>query len=209
MRKLGFFIFILVATVFLSGCLSYGKKASNTPVANQSVSTTDSSIINSDSNQPVDSNSLVKKFYPEKSNLIKNIFDSGTTEPTVTGDIQDFLVTPQLLVKIYLVDKYGPGTCYGLPSAVPESAIESMLVRNPGLAQFLRNRYKLDTDLAVYNKIKEFNGITLTELSGGKYKFSFTDGQCCTLTYYEGIITIIGQNISETITNQDSKTNPC
>jgi len=35
------------------------------------------------------------------------------------------------------------------------------------------------------------------------------DGQCCTLNYYEGEINVTGAVISDKITSQATKNNPC
>ena len=143
----------------------------------------------------------VGKFYPSVASNIKPV---ETADPN-----KDFAVTPELLAKMYLADKYKPGTCYGLPKPVPEEAVAGMIARNPQLAQFLKQKYELSSDLDIYNKIKQLNGISLDKLGSGNFNFEFMDAQCCTMTGYQGQVLIIGSNITDKVDKQETKTNPC
>ncbi|MFA5047800.1 MAG: hypothetical protein WC516_02025 [Patescibacteria group bacterium] len=143
----------------------------------------------------------VNKFYPD-------VASSGKASTTPNPD-KDFVVTPELLAKMYLVDKYKPGICYGMPGPVPEEAVAGMIARNSQLAKFLKQKYGLSGDLDVYNKIKQLNGISLDKLGSGRFNFEFMDGQCCTMTGYQGEVIIIGSSITDKVNNQETKTNPC
>ncbi len=140
-----------------------------------------------------------EKFYPTPSKL----------PAEADSDKRDFVVNQELKVKLYLVEKYDPGICYGMPGPVPEEAISGMIDRQPELAEFLAVNYDLKSDLEIYNRIKQLNGVRLTEISGGKYQFNFTDGQCCTLTIYQGEAVIIADTVSDKITSRETKQNPC
>lgn len=194
MKKIGFFSLLLIAVLALSGC----SQATDSPA----LSAEDPGATGSasqEANQPV----TPKKFYPQTSAL------STTDKAEATAPGGDFTITQELLIQLYLADKYDPGICYGAPAPVPEVAVSGMIERNPELAQFLKERYNLSTDLAIYEKVKQLNGIQLTKLSGGLYRYNFTDGQCCSLAAYEGQATIVGQKVSDEIINKESKTNPC
>jgi hypothetical protein len=142
----------------------------------------------------------MKKYYPDGSST------GGSAESSQTTAEQGFQITPSLLVKMYLVDKYKPGICFGLPTAPPQSAIDEMMRSNDLLAKFLREKYNLTTDLDVYNKIKQLQGIFLTEISSGSFNFRFTDGQCQTIKLYEGTASVSGTTVTETITSQEDHT---
>jgi len=166
-------------------------------------------ITNNSSGQPkVDKNTpkqaQVKKFYPDP--LISSEQASSTTKSDIA---QDDLMPENLQIKLYLVDKYKPGTCYGMPGPVPDEAISGMIKRNQSLAKFVKDKYKLKSDLEIYLKIKQIFGIQLEPASGGKYQYNFIDGQCCTLKSYNGLIENIGGKISDSVINQETKNNPC
>ncbi len=146
---------------------------------------------------------VIKKYYPKQTSTQTK--SSGSEEQAE----RQFTLTNELAAKLYLADKYDPGICYGMPGPVPQQSIDSVLSHDPGLTLYLRTNYDLPTDLDVYTKIKQLNGIRLDEIAGGKYSFNFTDGQCCTLTAYQGEISIIGQNITDNILQQETKNNPC
>lgn len=145
----------------------------------------------------------VKKFYPD-ANQAETDSSQG-----VEDEEQDFVITQELQVKIHLVDKYNPGVCYGAPAPVPEQAISGTIERNKQLAEFLRARYSLATDLAVYEKIKQLSAIRLEIISGGRYTYYFSDGQCCYIKAYQGEVTVVGQIISDEVIQTESQQNPC
>ncbi len=95
-----------------------------------------------------------------------------------------------------------------LPQFQPYTDQYGMITDNPDLVKFLKSKYELKTDLDVYKKIKQINGIRLIQ-DKGSYTYEFMDGQCCTLHAYQGKITIIGNSISDVILQQATQSNPC
>ena len=182
-----------------------GLVASNTPeieLGNEAPSPEPTSSIDLSKRAPVvTSTKKVNKFYPDAGNNVKPVSASNPDK--------DFAVTPELLAKMYLADKYKPGICYGLPKPIPEEAVAGMIARSPQLAQFLKQKYSLSGDLDIYNKIKQLNGISLDKLGSGKFNFQLMDAQCCTMTGYQGEVMIIGPSITDKVINQETKTNPC
>lgn len=195
----GLLVFTLV---FLSGC--WGQKK----VPNSDVNENEQANVNENTNQVVvaENEAVLKRFYP----IITRVDASDVNQTGKPNDAErGFVITQELLVKLHLIDKFNPGICYGMPGPIPEEAISGMINNNPILAKFLKDKYVLTTDLDVYNKIKQINGIDLRKLAGGKYKFSFMDGQCCTLTGYAGNVNVVGNDITDEVTDQESKNNPC
>lgn len=143
----------------------------------------------------------MKKYYPEGSSA------GGLAATSQIAVEQEFQITPSLLVKMYLVDKYKPGICFGLPMAPPQSAIDEMMRSNELLANFLREKYDLTSDLDVYNKIKQLQGVFLTEISSSNFNFRFSDGQCQSVKLYEGTASVNGTTVTETITSEEGYTN--
>lgn len=142
----------------------------------------------------------MKKYYPDGSSA------GGSAATSATIAEQEFQITPSLLVKMYLVDKYKPGICFGLPMAPPQSAIDEMMRSNELLAKFLKQKYNLTTDLDVYNKIKQLQGVFLTEISSSNFNFRFSDGQCQSVRLYEGSASVSGMTVTETLASQESHT---
>ncbi len=152
----------------------------------------------------------IKRFYPESGSGVSA--DSGTTDsakPISTNPDQSFVVTPELIAKLYLIDKYDPGVCFGMPGPVPQSSIDSLIAGNKQLSEFLKQRYKISSDLDVYNKLKQLQDVQLTVVASSKYKFQFMDGQCCSMTFYQGTVEVSGDKATDIVTNKESRTNPC
>ncbi|MFA6918613.1 MAG: hypothetical protein WC244_00645 [Patescibacteria group bacterium] len=219
MKKTLLLLTIFLLAFILSGC---GTEVAN-PLADNSISgevaTNDQTSSTGDAITSVDavistpiassttsSKKTVQKFYPEGLSPKKEAVDDSKT--SAGSGSSSFSVNQELQVKLYLIDKYNPGVCYGLPGPVPEVAIQGMITDNPDLVKFLKSKYELKTDLDIYKKIKQINGIYLKQ-DKGSYLYEFTDGQCCTLHAYQGQITIIGNNISDTILQQETQSNPC
>lgn len=198
------FLFLLVAMTFsLVGCFGPAEKTKAPDYLLDFDSVGENQNSNEGAGAPVGGE--FKRFYPEDGGSL--ISDSPPLNETKSAG--GFVLTQDLQVKIHLIDKYQPGICYGLPAPVPAEAIKGMIDRQPGLAEFVRQRYQLKTDLEVYNKIKQINGVGLKSTASGKYQFDFMDGQCCVLNYYEGEAMVIGQTVSDVITSRSTKENPC
>ena len=194
MTKTLFFTLVLIISLTTVGCINIGVKEEVQPIANE-----DQDVNQEMSNK--NGNVEPRKFYPDNNQLEK-------PEPVGTGG-SEFVITQELEIKFYLVEKYNPGVCYGLPGSVSQEVTGGMISRNPELAQLIKGKYNLTSDLDIYNKIKQLNGIMLTKMAGGKYQFNFTDGQCCILTAYEGEVDIVGKTISDQIIREETKQNPC
>jgi len=138
-----------------------------------------------------------KKYYPSDASV-------DSTSIGYDNSARNFQITPALLVKMHLADTYNPGICFGEPTAVPQSAITSMLSSQKELAEFLRQHYKLSGDLEVYNKIKQFQGFDLRETASSRFDFIFKDGQCYYYEYYRGQAEVSGNEIKVKILEQES-----
>lgn len=131
---------------------------------------------------------------------------AGTKLTAAEQAERDFLVTPELLAKLYLIDRFKPGICFGAPIAVPQSAVSSLVNSNPPQSDYLKRRYGLSTDMELYNKIKQIQGVTLAETASSRYDFSFVDGQCRNVTLYKGVVTVAGGSASASVSSQESHT---
>lgn len=200
----------IIYTVIIIACVGLiyvGLTRKNTPPAAQNtVATTGSEAVSTDTVKPTNSSTAavaigqnVEHFRPDAAT------PTSAATPAQSAE-RNFQLTPDLLAKMYLIDKYKPGTCFGLPAPVPQIAITNLVASNPPLSSYLRQKYGLKTDLEVYNKYKQLQGVTLTETASSKYNFAFTDGQCQTEVHYEGVVTVSNNNVSATVLSQDSYT---
>ncbi|MFA6594452.1 MAG: hypothetical protein WCT16_04335 [Candidatus Buchananbacteria bacterium] len=175
-----------------------------TASANETPATAQTAVTAPASGQTAAAPAASKHYYPDQT--ATQLGGSGSSAVSAGSK---FTITPQLIAKMHLVDKYKPGICYGSAIVVPEVAIQSMIADNKDLAEFLRQKYSLKTDLEVYNKIKQLNGIMLTETASSKYDFRFMDGQCCAETLYLGAVSVSGETATDVVTSQESYTEKC
>lgn len=152
---------------------------------------------------PVAIGQVAQHFRPDASTDASS--DQSKSSAADTAE-RNFQLTPVLIAKMYLIDKYKFGICYGAPVAVPQSAIDILVSSNPPLVSFLTQKYNLQTDLEKYNKMKQLQAVTLVETASSKFNFTFLDGQCQNTIYYQGTVQVSGEAVSESGTTQESHT---
>lgn len=193
MKNLAKIVFIFtILCLPLTGC--FKKDQPEAQLADENTNTAAVEQEETDTN----TNQQPKRYYPKTTTVKK---------PATATPEEQFVVTQELEVKFYLVDKYDPGICYGNPAPVSDTAINNMINSNPGLSNLIKGKYGYTDNEDVYNKIKQLNGIRLTELVGGKYLFNMTDGQCCSLKAIEGEVSAIGRTITDEIIRQEVQNN--
>ncbi|MCJ7450446.1 MAG: hypothetical protein MUP58_01765 [Candidatus Nanohaloarchaeota archaeon QJJ-9] len=111
-------------------------------------------------------------------------------------------------IKAELVEKYQPGTCFGMPGGVSEKMIEQTIEQNKKLSDYIKNQYNLQDKQKIYNKIKQFQNINLNR-TGKKYDYILRDGNCCTITTYNGTATLGEGTITIQEENRSSENVPC
>lgn len=142
----------------------------------------------------------------------QKVYSFKVTKETDTEITAEVVSTPppapfsELEARTYLVDKYNPGTSFGMPRVITQSEIDGLLRANQELAAYVKTKYNLQRDIDVYNKMQQFMGIQLTSAANG-YTFAFSDGQGCTITKYEGTVT--GPPIADTVTKREQRQVPC
>ena len=202
MKKTAILLILFIFTEFLAGCQGQTPDrlagllddSANSPAIAVSSSSDGANGINT-STPPSGSVASPVNFYP----------DAGLTTASSNTEI---VLTDKLKMKLYLVEKYKPGICFGEPAGPMNETVASYLQENSALAKFVRNYYKISSDLEVYAKVQQLEGINLTRGQNGKYLYRFVDGQCCNLTTYEGEINIINIDIFENLLRHSTK-NPC
>lgn len=198
----GIVVVICVAMIYV-GITKEGNQASDQVLPPKNGLESAGSQVKTATTAPVTVGQVAQRFRPDVAPVAEA--DKSQLSPAETAE-RDFQLTPALIAKMYLIDKYKFGICYGAPASVPQAAITSLVNSNPPLSNFLKQKYSLQTDLEIYNKQKQLQAITLAETSSSKFNFSFTDGQCQNTTYYQGVIQVSGVTVSETNTTQASHT---
>ncbi len=112
----------------------------------------------------------------------------------------------ELETRTYLVDKYNPGTSFGLPRVIVQSERDALLHVNPDLVTYVKGKYNLVSDTDIYPKVMQFLAIHLTPTREG-YDYAFSDSRTCTITSYEG--KLMGPPVTDTVTKREQRTVPC
>ena len=203
MRKIAILLVLFIFTQIIIGCQGQtpGRLAGlledigNSPT----VSTTSSTATGQEAktvSMPAPAVDSAANFYP----------DAGLPAASSNTEI---VLTDKLKMKLYLVEKYKPGLCFGEPAGVMREDIALYLRENAPMAQFVREYYKIDSELEIYLRVQQIEGINLTRGQNGKYLYRLVDGQCCDLATYEGEINIININIFENLLSHNTKKTPC
>lgn len=113
------------------------------------------------------------------------------------------------MVKATLVEKYSPGTCFGMPGPIPGQEINKTLEQNPELVKYIEDRFNVSEDRGIYKKITQFSNIQLNKTAEG-YDFILKDGNCCKITTYQGKVTIEEGEVEKiSTTGKSTKNVPC
>jgi len=115
----------------------------------------------------------------------------------------------EIRIRMFLHEEYRPGSCYGMPHPVDESIIKSTLKSDPQLVEIIKEKYLVYSDYGIYKILRSMKKFVLEKSNEG-HKFSFTDGDCCRITRYGGILYMNNDVIirSEIISKKVTK-RPC
>jgi hypothetical protein len=132
MKKIVFLLILFIFTQIMVGCQGQtpsrldgllGDIDDNQVIPNTNQATADSEVKTAGLSAPA------ANYYP----------DAGL--PTVDSNAT-VVLTDKLKMKLYLIEKYKPGLCFGKPAGVSQEAIALYLRENAALAQFVSEYYK-------------------------------------------------------------------
>ncbi len=117
----------------------------------------------------------------------------------------DFKDNEEFLIRTYLVEKYNPDNCFGMPSIsiYPERKV------NKDLIVRIKERFNLTHDSEAERIARKMARIGLMKESENEYYFEFSDGRCCDITKYKGRIKLVINKIIEELIEKESKNVPC
>ncbi len=116
-----------------------------------------------------------------------------------------------LKLKAYLVEKYNIDFCVGMPPGddfIIFGSYKESYLEYPNIAEYVKTRFSISDTSNVAYKMRQLCAINITETTYG-YLFDFTDGKCCSVTSYEGIMYYEENEIIEYLTFIESKSVPC
>jgi hypothetical protein len=112
-------------------------------------------------------------------------------------------------IRIFLHEEYHPRDCFGMPGRQDERIVIAELTGSEKLVEIIKQRYKVHKRYDIYRILRSLNSIGLEKANGG-YKFKFVDGNCCTITSYEGFLYLNNNEIIRSeITLKEVKEVPC
>lgn len=109
-------------------------------------------------------------------------------------------------LKLYLIEKYNPGDCFGMPSIGNPRDRGNI---SPELLVKVKELLKNQTDEEYGVIIRQMNRIGIEQIQTNEYNFFFKDGKCCTIITYNGRLLILGDNIFESNTIKTTEEVPC
>lgn len=129
----------------------------------------------------------------------------GEPVKTPNGGTDTPTYDERFTVKQTLYSTYEIGTCFGMPTVVSDEQRKKTLSENQDLALKLVSAYDVSGTDELYKLLQQFNQITLTKQSNGRYSFVIRDGDCCTIRIIRGVIA--GNEIQKE--EETKKTVPC
>ena len=117
------------------------------------------------------------------------------------GDVEE------IKMRFYLVNKYNPGDCFGMPM-IKNPRYQSKI--SPELLLKVKNLSSEKPDDDECEKIiRKMERITIKKTDTSKYYFAFKDGKCCSIIYYKGKLEIRNNEIFEELLEENMEMVPC
>ncbi|MBN4057110.1 hypothetical protein JYU19_02240, partial [bacterium AH-315-J21] len=110
---------------------------------------------------------------------------------------------------VFLVKKYDPGLCYGMPSPVPDEIVNGALARSPLLVEFIRNTFSVESDFQIFTKIRQLLVIKLRQTGAGAYEYYLIDGRCCDILRFHGELRLREGVFMDALLDRNIENVPC
>ena len=95
-----------------------------------------------------------------------------------------------LEAKEYLVKKYNPGFCFGIPGPISEKEINFTIKSYPQVADFVRDKFNTSSNYELYLIILKMNTIFISKLTNSSYYFAHSSGSCTVIHSFQGLLLI-------------------
>jgi hypothetical protein len=113
----------------------------------------------------------------------------------------------ELRIRAYLVEKYNPGDCFGMPQV--KSPYETKIIVNKELIERIKKEYKIKEDSKAEQFAIKMSKIGIIKESKNEYRYEVRDGRCCGITTYKGKIRLKNKKIIETVIEKKEEMVPC
>jgi len=114
--------------------------------------------------------------------------DSPTSTPRTAAEVDSL----EWVIKKAVIDSFGVGLCFGMPSLPFPGAGDSTILANPGLADSIRAAYGDTTNLAIYTVMRQLDAVSC-DYGDGVFVVQFANGECCTIEHYAGRVWVDGR----------------
>ena len=110
---------------------------------------------------------------------------------------------------VFLVKKYDPGLCYGMPSAVHDSLVAAVVAGSPRFSAFIRTTFAVESDFQVFTKLRQLLMTKVREQSDGIYEYYLQDGRCCDILRFHGQLELRENTFFDRQLNRSIENVPC
>lgn len=110
-------------------------------------------------------------------------------------------------IRAYLVDKYNPGNCFGMPQI--KSPFETEIKVKEDLIEKIKKEYNIKDDSKAEQFAIKMSKIGIIKESKNEYRYEVRDGRCCGITTYTGKIRLKKKKIIETVIGKKEEMVPC
>ncbi|MFB6296794.1 MAG: hypothetical protein ABEH66_08180 [Halobacteriales archaeon] len=100
-------------------------------------------------------------------------------ETTPTGGLQ-------YTIRVTLIQRFDPGTTFGMPTAHTNETIEAAIEEQPQLAEKLSETFNTSSRRELFTRLEQYNQIRISKRGSDRYSFSIRDGNACTITTING-----------------------
>jgi hypothetical protein len=133
----------------------------------------------------------------------------GSNNPSEKCDLDSFDAdSVNFSIKKYVVDKYHPGDCFGMPSPPVIQAMANAIKADTVAANKISNVYGITDTFELYTKLRMFQAVTI-KTADCKIDVNFADGQCCSINRYSGQIYVVKNQITDSISLDSTDHVPC
>jgi len=110
-------------------------------------------------------------------------------------------------LRLYLVQEYKPGNCFGMPTVDPPPRTQKKI--DSTTFHWVKQVLVGKSDPECESAIRAMTRIILRKTAPGRYNFEFRDGRCCTITHYKGKLRIQKGQITKENVEQHLEVVPC
>ncbi len=119
-------------------------------------------------------------------------------------------INPELIeATVFLVKKYDPGLCFGMPSPIPNEVVARVIATNPRLVKFVRENFTVESDFQVFVKIRQMFMTKVRTHERGAIEYYLLSGMCCDIIQVHGKLVRRNGELFDSLLDRAVKNVPC